>query len=640
MVRVNTYGDNDHQLNVSDTDSSSSSSSLRIELDQLKTKLSLSSHFGSRVVSDINSSSSSSSLRIELDQLKEKICLLGNFGIGVVPGANSSSPSSKLKTELDQLKTKISLLGNFASWVASKFGHFRFGLSIVDEILLFDESDSLITGPGVDRLNGGKVKGVNLGNWLVIEGWMKPSLFQGIPEGDMLDGAKVRFKSLSSNKYVCAEEGGGSGVVTVDRENASAWETFRLWRVSQSEFQFRTYNGQFLSCHGDKASVSTTSNHPSLTETFSIVRSSNDRVHIKLSSGASLQVSSGNELRADNIGNPGWEDNAATFEMTFDGENMRGEYQLANGYGYEKAKQVLNEHRSSYITQADFQFLSKNGINTVRIPVGWWIAQDPNPPAPYIGGSLAALDNAFKWAQEYNIKCIIDLHAVNGSQNGWDHSASRDGSVGWPTSKEHIQQSLDAIEFLASKYGSNPALLGIQLLNEPKAPEVPLNTLLDYYSKGYNIVRKYSATAYVIMCQLIGADPSELYHAIASMGLSNVVVDVHFYNFYQSNFDTMSPAENIQFIKDSRKAQVDSLNTANRDGPLVFIGEWVNEWSFRGGSQENYQDFGKAQLDFMVQLLLDGHIGHSRMFMIIGISGGTSRTKSCSYKVRTITLFL
>ncbi|RZC64382.1 hypothetical protein C5167_008073 [Papaver somniferum] len=552
MVGINT----DDQVNVSDVDSSS----LRIELDQLKAKLSLSNHFGSWVAPDIDSSSSSSSsLRIELDQLKEKICLLGNFGSLVVPEVDSSS---KLKIELDQLKTKISLLGS-----------------------------------GVDRLNGQKVKGVNLGNWLVIEGWMKPSLFQGIPEGDMLDGAKVRFKSLSRNKYVCAEEGGGSGIVTVDREKASAWETFRLWRVSQSEFQFRTYNGQFLSCRGEGAIVSTTSNYPSLTETFSIVRSSNDRVHIKLSSGTYLQVSSGNELRADYVGNPGWEKYPATFEMTFDGENMRGEYQLANGYGYEKAKQVLDEHRGSYITQADFQFLSRNGINTVRIPVGWWIAQDPNPPAPYVGGSLAALDNAFKWAQEYNIKCIIDLHAVNGSQNGWDHSAGRDGSVGWPTSNEHIQQSLDAIEFIASKYGSSPALLGIQLLNEPKAPEVPLNTLLDYYSKGYNIVRNYSATAYVIMCQLIGADPSELYHAIANMGLSNVVVDVHFYNFYQSKFDTMSPAENIQFIKESRKAQVDSLNIANRDGPLVFIGEWVNEWSFRGGSQENYQDFGGAQLD-------------------------------------------
>ncbi|MCL7043051.1 hypothetical protein MKW94_026087 [Papaver nudicaule] len=41
-------------------------------------------------------------------------------------------------------------------------------------------------GLGVNGLNGQKVKGVNLGNWLVTEGWMKPSLFDGIPQGDML----------------------------------------------------------------------------------------------------------------------------------------------------------------------------------------------------------------------------------------------------------------------------------------------------------------------------------------------------------------------------------------------------------------------------------------------------------------------
>ncbi|KAI3973308.1 hypothetical protein MKX01_020683 [Papaver californicum] len=420
------------------------------------------------------------------------------------------------------------------------------------------------------------VKAVNLGNWLVIEGWMKPSLFQGIPDGDMLDGAKVRFKSLSSNKYASAQDGGSSSVVTVDREKASDWETFR----------FRTHNGQFLSCGGEGAYVSIISNYPpSLTETSSLVRTSNDRVHIKLSSGTYLQVSSGNELRADYLGNPGWEDNSATFEMTFEGGKvMRGEYQLVNGYGYEKAKEVLDEHWSSYITQADFQFLNESGINAVRIPVGWWIAQDPNPPAPYIGGSLAAIDNAFKWAQEYNIKCIINLHC-------------RDGSVDWGTSNEHIQQSLDVIEFLASKYGSHPALLGIQLLNEPKSPEVPFHISKDYYSKGYNIVRKYSVSAYVIMCQFVDTDPMELYHAIADMGLSDVVVDLHFYNLFQPKFDTMNPTENIQFVKDSRKAQLDSLNTANGDGPLVFIGEWVNEMSLRGGSRENYQDLGRAQLD-------------------------------------------
>ena len=30
------------------------------------------------------------------------------------------------------------------------------------------------------------VKAVNLGNWLVTEGWMKPELFAGIPNQDLL----------------------------------------------------------------------------------------------------------------------------------------------------------------------------------------------------------------------------------------------------------------------------------------------------------------------------------------------------------------------------------------------------------------------------------------------------------------------
>ena len=60
---------------------------------------------------------------------------------------------------------------------------------------------------------------------------------------------------------------------------------------------------------------------------------------------------------------------------------------------------ILQEHRNTYITEEDFRFMSSNGLNAVRIPVGWWIAFDPNPPKPFVGGSLPALDNAFSWAQ-------------------------------------------------------------------------------------------------------------------------------------------------------------------------------------------------------------------------------------------------
>ncbi|XP_077224793.1 putative glucan 1,3-beta-glucosidase A isoform X2 [Tasmannia lanceolata] len=444
----------------------------------------------------------------------------------------------------------------------------------------------------VKKLSGmSKVRGVNLGGWLVVEGWIKPSLFDGIPNEDMLDGTQVQFKSTLLQKYISAANGGGTNV-TVDRDVPSSWETFKLWRVSDTKFQFRSNGGQFLSCDGQGDSVSATAESPTMTETF-YIEINRHKVHIRLLSGIYVQATSANQLTADYQGVPGWDSNGATFEMTIVTNNLHGDYQLANGYGHDKAKEILMKHRRSFVTREDIRFVAEHGINTLRIPVGWWISLDPNPPAPFIGGTLEALDNAFSWAQDFNLKCIIDLHAAPGSQNGMEHSASRDGSIEWPGSPVYISQSLDAIDFLSSRYANHPALLGIELLNEPSASAVPIGVLISYYLKGYQIVRKYSSTAYVIFCQRIGnADPLELYQA--NIGVSNTVVDLHYYNLFDNFYNNMSAMDNIQFIYKSRLTQVQALNNAN--GHLVFIGEWVNEWNVKTASQAEYQDFGKAQL--------------------------------------------
>ena len=36
------------------------------------------------------------------------------------------------------------------------------------------------------------------------------------------------------------------------RDVASSWETFKLWRVSDSEFQLRTSQGQSLTCDDER----------------------------------------------------------------------------------------------------------------------------------------------------------------------------------------------------------------------------------------------------------------------------------------------------------------------------------------------------------------------------------------------------
>nr|GMD68592.1 probable glucan 1,3-beta-glucosidase A isoform X1 [Ipomoea batatas] len=174
---------------------------------------------------------------------------------------------------------------------------------------------------GTQGLHGSsKVRGVNLGGWLVIEGWIKPSLFDDISNGDMLDGTEVQFKSVTLQKYISAENRGGSDV-TVDKDTPLSWETFRLWRVSESIFQFRSTQGQFLSCNDNGGNVTATVQSPSDSETFYVERNYNNRVHIKLKNGGYLQASKDNQLIANYPGTPGWDDNAATFQMTIASNN-------------------------------------------------------------------------------------------------------------------------------------------------------------------------------------------------------------------------------------------------------------------------------------------------------------------------------
>uniref|UniRef100_A0A2N9ECL6 DUF7910 domain-containing protein n=1 Tax=Fagus sylvatica TaxID=28930 RepID=A0A2N9ECL6_FAGSY len=134
-----------------------------------------------------------------------------------------------------------------------------------------------------------RIKAVNLGGWLVTEGWIKPSLFDGIPNKDLLDGTGVQFKSVTIGKYLCAETGGGT-IIVANRTAASGWETFSLWRINETTFQLRVFNKQFvgLCTNGNVVAVSTT---PGKSETFVIVRKSDDlnRVRIKAPNGFFLQ---------------------------------------------------------------------------------------------------------------------------------------------------------------------------------------------------------------------------------------------------------------------------------------------------------------------------------------------------------------
>lgn len=447
--------------------------------------------------------------------------------------------------------------------------------------------------PSSSQQSSPPLRAVNLGNWLIIEGWMKPSLFDGIINKDLLDGTQVQLMSTKLQKYLCPENGGGTTLVA-NRTSASGWETFRLWRVNESAFNFRVSNNQFLGLESQGAGnrLVANSDSPTDSETFQILRSQDDPTLIRIlaPNGLFLQAISENLVTADYEGS-GWEDdNPSVFKMTIlNDKTIKGEYQITNGYGPERAPKIMRDHWNTYITEEDFKFMSENGLSAVRIPVGWWIAFDPTPPKPFVGGSLEALDNAFTWAQKYGMKVIVDLHAAPGSQNGNPHSATRDGSREWGDS--YIPQTVSVIDFLAARYGERSSLAAIALMNEPLG--INLDSLKKYYEAGYDAVRKHSGSAYVIMSSLLDKSSKELLSFIG--GFEGAVIDVHYYNLFSNSFSKMNAQQNIDYITEQRASDVRSLTSPN--GPLLFVGEWSGDWLARGASKEDHQRFLEVQVE-------------------------------------------
>lgn len=115
----------------------------------------------------------------------------------------------------------------------------------------------------------------------------------------------------------------------------------------------------------------------------------------------------------------------------FVAQNVTDEYTLTKLLGPEKAKTLLQKHYSSWVTEDTFKRVRDLGLNHVRIPIGFWALGNMEPEEPYVPDlSLDFLLQGLKWAAQYGLRVMVELHAAPGSQNGWNHSG-RSGKIGW-----------------------------------------------------------------------------------------------------------------------------------------------------------------------------------------------------------------
>jgi aryl-phospho-beta-D-glucosidase BglC (GH1 family) len=112
------------------------------------------------------------------------------------------------------------------------------------------------------------------------------------------------------------------------------------------------------------------------------------------------------------------------------------------------AERFWQEYRERYVTEDDMRFIARTGVNSIRIPLHYkFFLSDP-------GEGFRLLDRAVRWAANYHLYIILDLHCAPGGQTG----ANIDDSWGYPwlyESEADQELTIEVWKRIASHYRNN-----------------------------------------------------------------------------------------------------------------------------------------------------------------------------------------
>jgi glucan 1,3-beta-glucosidase len=247
--------------------------------------------------------------------------------------------------------------------------------------------------------------------------------------------------------------------------------------------------------------------------------------------------------------------------------------------GKQEATKRLHQHWQTFITKDDFAWLANVGINAVRLPIGHWLFGQNYPyhPVygdsryPFVEGGLDIVDKVLTWAEQFNLRVILDLHAAPGCQNGFDNGGIMNVCE-WHTKQEYIDHALNVMEWLAERYHTCPALHGIEVLNEPRW-DVDTDILKKYTTEAYHRIRKYCPPDKVAVVFHDGFRSYQHYLGfLQPPEFENVVFDIHRYQCFAREDIDLDIYHHIQKGAIEWKNEADDI--INKLGLPTYCGEW------------------------------------------------------------------
>ncbi|KAG5931240.1 hypothetical protein E4U53_001883 [Claviceps sorghi] len=176
---------------------------------------------------------------------------------------------------------------------------------------------------------------------------------------------------------------------------------------------------------------------------------------------------------------------------------LNDEWQCVQKLGQAAANRAFQKHWDTWITEADIKQIASLGLNTVRVPCGFWMKEDLVRQGEYFPrGGLAYLTRLVGWCKDHGIYVIIDLHAGPGGQTMNEqftgHSVPQPGFY-TPANYERAAQFL---EWMTEIIHTNPAYKSVgmlQIMNEPvqarSKPAEAADMIKTYYPLAWKRIR-------------------------------------------------------------------------------------------------------------------------------------------------------
>lgn len=240
------------------------------------------------------------------------------------------------------------------------------------------------------------------------------------------------------------------------------------------------------------------------------------------------------------------------------------------------ASEKIEQHRQEFITEEDFRWLKDHHVNAIRLPVGYWVLDSDEP----FTGAKNHLDWAMSMADRYQLKVLIDVHGLPGSQNGRDHSG-RIGRSGWYGHRHFRDDSIKRVMKIAKRYANRQSLWGIQVINEPRGGLLHWR-LRRYYQQVYEGLSQVLQPEIAVVFS--DAFTPRLMSGAIRVHTNPVVMDVHSYHMATA----LARFRSVEWFFGKLQRRRKMLKRMSRRQPII-IGEWsgvLRHQSLKGMTKE------------------------------------------------------